>query len=126
MKDIEEAKGRRVKKTVLKADEICSILKTGAEAKVKVLKYLGLEIHYQVQASEETPQVSDSNLFHVEQLSTGKAKPVANTQAFEDAAYATKQEQLDQMLIEDPSQYEALVAAGDIEDAAEEREDQRA
>ncbi len=112
---------RRVKKTVLKADEICSILKAGAEAKVKVLKYLDLEIHYQGQASENSPQ---PYRFHVEH-EAGKTQPAANTKAFEELAYDTKQEKLDQMLIEDPSQYEALMAAGEFEDA-EERQDSRA
>ena len=103
----------RIKKTVLKADEICSILKACVEAKVKVLKYLDLEVSFEGQAEETQSYyhpVMPGDL-------AGSVRPAAEKEAFEEQAFYAKQDKLDQMMIVDPVEYERLVAAGELEDA---------
>lgn len=100
-----------VVKEVLSAKEICSIIRAGASSRVKVLRYLGLEIQY---SSDDVSVVTPSTF-------TGPLVPVSQ-ETFEQNAHAAKKERLDLMMIEDPAEYERLLASGELEDDEQKEE----
>jgi hypothetical protein len=101
----------------LKSSEVCSIVKACHDAGVRVLKFSGLELEFftnakptTLEANEYFPDKAQSEVKRAETLLEAKEN-------LEQEAAAIKQMQLDQMLIEDPAQYEHLLLAGELEDA---------
>ena len=101
------------------ADDVCSILRSCARSGVKVLKFLDLEVEF-FEAQDNKPNLAikksipDAAMSEDKPDDTSQAGPIPIS---EDEAAALKQMQLDLMLIEDPAQYEHLMAAGELENA---------
>lgn len=95
-------------------DEICEIINTCSKAGVKTLELLELKVSF--------AKVSFANIYaptiepiHIPQ----EIQQTADSQAREaniKESYASKEEDLDLMLIEDPVRYEELIRLGDLED----------
>lgn len=101
------------------AEDVCSILKVCARSGVKVLKFLDLEVEFfETHTKKPIPaaEVKFPGAVMSEDKQAAPSQPEA-VQISEEEAAAIRQMQLDLMLIEDPAQYEHLVAAGELEDA---------
>ena len=102
---------RRNQKSVLSSDNVCSIIETCAKNQVSELKFGDLQIRIgytetaQPQASFET-EISEAKLKQ-EDLTYIKQRETEQ-----------KEDEIDQMLIEDPYKFEELLEQGEF-DAAE-------
>lgn len=111
---------KKLNNRALKAEEVCSILKACYESRVRVLKFSNLEVEF---LEDVKPQIVVSEPI-LPDTAMSEDKPdapdlfrVETESLIEREAADVKQMQLDQMLIEDPLQYEHLLLAGELEDA---------
>lgn len=111
---------KKLNNRALKAEEVCSILKACYEARVRVLKFSDLEVEFQ---EDGKPQIVVSQPI-LPDTAMSEDKPYApdpfrkeSESLLEREAADVKQMHLDQMMIEDPLEYEHLLLAGELEDA---------
>lgn len=101
-----------VEKSFLTPADVCAIIKACGEAQVRVLKFAGLYVRFDktvenavVAASPPVPEAEISETtqkIHEEALAQDEVR--------------LKQDQLDQMWIENPQEAERLLLAGELED----------
>lgn len=93
----------------LSVEEICSIIEACRNAGVTSMKCGPLELSFgkQTESPSEKPAVTEI---------TDDQHEKSNEDALVQEELRTRQDQIDQMLIENPSLAEELVAQGDLED----------
>lgn len=101
------------RKKELEASDVCSILEACVKARVAVLRYRGLEIKFRGRLKKRLEEKEVPSNIVAESYA---ASPESTSAEIRELALDLKKQQLDQMLIEDPSQYESLLASGEIED----------
>lgn len=112
------------------ADELCKIIKECAKSYVKTLKFsdeAGDTIHLEFVDTENVPNNLSPNQARVRKGAFPAPKnlnDVAEIEAFslEQKLMAQEQERIDNLLLEDPLQYEEEVARGAIEHDTEQEE----
>lgn len=103
-------------KSLLSFRELCSIIKTCGSNNVAELKFgdLHVRFHQAVVVQQQQPPKVETTHPDTE-ISDEQREQLENVALVRDEI-ATKEDQLDQMLIESPSEYERLIAEGDLED----------
>jgi hypothetical protein len=104
----------------LTASEICKIIKSGKECGVSTVvvrdTYVRIEFGVAAQAPEPTPTAQPSKVEIEEQL------PLSDIQYSRDSKELEEEDELAELAIEDPVEYERRLAAGELEDGKEEND----
>lgn len=103
------------KKSVLNFTELCSIIKTCGESRVAELKYGDFHVRFHQPVEEILNQASRKPTHPEAEISDEQRKQLEKHALLEDE-FRLKQDRLDQMLIESPSEFEELQAMGDLEE----------
>lgn len=118
-------------KTVLKSDEVCAILKACGENGVRVLKFADLYVQF---GPKPAPARQSSEISPTDVRAT-ENPPSPDTEMSETATkidqttldqleLQAKQDRLERMMLEDPAEYERLMASGDLTDAPASSDDE--
>ena len=109
-----------IEKRILTSDEVCAIIKACNDARVAVLKFGDLEIqfHQKVEplAFEHGPQGWQRLQPTQPEAEISEQQQQLHEKSFDADEIRVKQDQLDQMLIEDPHEFEKLMAQNELED----------
>jgi len=92
--------------------EVCAIIKICSESGVRELSFGGLKVSFGRHANEV---LALDNTYAAPQAIHEAQAIEASQKAIEQEELSTKEEQLSQMMIEDPLEYEAMVARGELE-----------
>lgn len=104
------------KNSLLNFKELCSIIKTCSGHNVSELKFGDLHVTFHRTVKSELEQTAPVQPTHTDtEISDEQREQIAKA-ALERDEISTREDQLDQMLIESPSDYERLIAEGDLED----------
>jgi restriction endonuclease Mrr len=103
----------------LSVKEICEIITVGAKNGLATLKYAGLELTFK---ETHTPSMETPATVIVEP-SQGPEEELApiSPEVLQKIEQDMKQEELSQMMINDPAQFEELISLGEIENDDENR-----
>jgi restriction endonuclease Mrr len=98
----------------LNVKEVCEIITTGATNNLLSLKWKGLELTFK---ESHTPRKEIQEDYAIEAHSQGPEKePTMSPEVLQKIEQDMKQAELEQMLINDPAQFEELLSTGEIED----------
>ncbi len=106
-------------KRLLSFKEICSIIKTCGASRVAELKFGDLHItfHEPVKEGLDTVnELSQKYTTHPDAEISDEQRKQLEKHALAEDEIRLREDQLDQMLIESPSEYEELQAQGDLEE----------
>lgn len=101
----------------LTASEICSIIKECARQNVAEMTFG--ELHVKFQPLGERIEVPGPSANHLRVRVPAKTLEKIETEAVKQGELAVKEDDLAQMLIDDPAQYEKLLLQGDLTDDAD-------
>ncbi len=105
------------KKSLLTFSQVCSILKACGESRVAELKFGDLHVtfHPPVKEGPEAQQYFPTTPTPPEAEISDQQREQLEKHALAEDERRVKEEQLQQMLIEDPAGYERLLAEGELE-----------
>ena len=106
-----------IEKRLLNFKELCSIIKTCGANNVAELKFGDLCVSFHKKVETQQPIESEhKHNTHTDTEISDEQREQMGKAALEHDEIMTREDQLDQMLIESPSEYERLIAQGDLED----------
>lgn len=92
---------------------ICEILRACREVGVAELKFGRLQVTFGTPSKTDAPPSPPTS--PDTEISESQARQIEH-ESLESASLSVKEDQLEQMLLEDPYGYEQLLASGDLED----------
>lgn len=116
-------------KNVLSGEDVCRIIESCGKSNVRVLKFSGLHLRFGVRA--EPKRQADPEPGPLELM---QAIPASDPKILEEAAKiqrktiqqqeaALRQQQLDELILSNPEEYERRMASGDLVDANDQSEE---
>jgi restriction endonuclease Mrr len=98
----------------LNVKDVCEIIAACATNGVSMLKYGTLEVQFKESRTPCKEKIEDQ---HIELTSQGPEKevPPMSPEVLQKIEQDMKQAELEQMLINDPAQFEELISAGEID-----------
>ena len=103
------------KNNVLNASDICCIIEACGKAKVSELGFAGLRLTFGWTAKEEAEKTKDTPAPHLSERVVSEASKIAE-QTLQRDEIITKEDLVQQLLIEDPLAYERFIIGEELED----------
>lgn len=108
----------------LKSKDICNIIRVCSKSHVSRIKMGDLEIEFRGSGIEKQVPVTIAEATNCEKPQNLEASyATVEEEVIEQEGVKLREEQLLQMAIEDPVEYEKLIASGDLEDMEVEQSD---
>jgi hypothetical protein len=111
----------KAEKSILTPAEVCAILKACGEAQVRVLKFANLYVQFDKKVEPARTAVAEAPAPTTE-AEISETNQKIHEDALAQDEQAVRQDQLDQMWIENPLEAERILLAGELEDGDTEDE----